>query len=66
MSTEPLSPAEVDRLLAPDPRSAAADLLVLRDALLRLAGAWDALADAAQSLAAERPVPRPPLPPRAD
>ena len=41
MSTgpEPLTPAQVDALLQPDPRTAAADLLVLRDALHRLSDA---------------------------
>jgi hypothetical protein len=64
---EPLSPSEVDALLAPDPRTAAADLLALRDALLNLAGSWEALAAAAAKLAqADRAVPRPPIPPRAD
>jgi hypothetical protein len=47
---EPLSPQQVNALLRPDPRSASADMLVLRDALLRLGDAWERLAEAADSL----------------
>ena len=47
---EPLSPEQVDALLRPDPRSAAADLLVLRDSLQRLSAAWERIADAAGQL----------------
>ena len=74
MVPEPLSPAQVDALLSPDPRTtAAADMLVLRDALLRLGDAWDRLAEAAGTLhdvadgiaRQQRPVPRR-TPPRAD
>jgi len=51
MASEPLSPEQVDALLRPDPRTtAAADMLVLRDALLRLGDAWDRLAEAAGAL----------------
>jgi hypothetical protein len=52
MSTapEPLSPEQVDALLRPDPRTAAADLLVLRDALHRLSDAWTRIAVAAGEL----------------
>ncbi|HEU4629875.1 MAG TPA: hypothetical protein VFS08_09010 [Gemmatimonadaceae bacterium] len=50
MSHEPLSPAEVDALLRPDPRTRCADMLVLRDALSRMAGALEQLADAVQRL----------------
>jgi hypothetical protein len=50
MSTEPLTPHEVEALLRPDPRTTAADLLVLRDALHRLGDAWVRLADAAGRL----------------
>jgi hypothetical protein len=49
-SPEPLSPQQVDALLRPDARSAAADMLVLRDALLRLGDAWERLAEAAGEL----------------
>jgi hypothetical protein len=67
MHPEPLSPADVDALLArDDPRTAAADLLVLRDALLELAGAWEALAAAAAALTRDRELPRPPSAPRGD
>ncbi|MDQ3698431.1 MAG: hypothetical protein M3373_10485 [Gemmatimonadota bacterium] len=48
--TDPLSPAEVDGLLRTDPRTAVADLLVLRDALHRLSGACERLATAAEKL----------------
>ena len=46
MTPDPLSPADVDALLRPDPRTRNADLLVLRDALDRMAGALEQLADA--------------------
>jgi hypothetical protein len=46
MSLDPLSPTEIDALLQPDPRTRCADLLVLRDALSRMAGALEQLADA--------------------
>ncbi len=58
---EPLSAADVDALLAPDPRTRTADLLVLRDALLRMAGALERLSDAVEGL-----DPPPQRPPRAD
>lgn len=58
---EPLSAADVDALLAPDPRTRTADLLVLRDALLRMAGALERLSDAVDGLDAP-----PQRPPRAD
>ena len=45
MDPTPLTPTEVDALLR-DPRSTAADMLVLRDALERMAGALERLADA--------------------
>jgi len=48
--TTPLTPQQVDSILRPDPRAAAADMLVLRDALLRLGDAWERLADAAGEL----------------
>ena len=51
MSPEPLTPDQVDALLRPDdPRTAAADLLVLRDALHRLSDAWTRIAAAAGEL----------------
>ena len=59
---EPLSAADVDALLAPDPRTRGADLLVLRDALLRMAGALARLSDAVDGLEPEAR----PRPPRAD
>jgi hypothetical protein len=77
MSPEPLTPDQVDALLRPDdPRTAAADLLVLRDALHRLSDAWSRIAEAAGELSeaaaaldrqhrAERERRRP-YPPRAD
>jgi hypothetical protein len=77
MSLEPLSPAEVNALLGPDPRTRCADMLVLRDALSRMAGALEDLADAVQRLhgladqlepedaAPDQPAP-PIIPPRAD
>lgn len=46
MTPDPLTPAEVDALLHPDPRTRSADLLVLRDALDRMAGALEQFADA--------------------
>lgn len=49
MATQPLTPSEVDELLR-DPRSATADMLVLRDALLRMGGALDRLASAVSKL----------------
>jgi len=54
----PLSATDVDALLAPDPRTRTADLLVLRDALLRMAGALERLSDAVGGL--DLPPPRPP------
>lgn len=81
MPTEPLSPEQIEALLRPDPRSNAADMLVLRDALLRLGDAWERLAEAAGALhvvadeIARRRPPRgdapadvapPSTPPRAD
>jgi hypothetical protein len=71
----------VDALLRPDPRARSADLLVLRDALSRMAGALEQLADAVVQLheVADRldepevggagdpePAAPPPIPPRAD
>ena len=50
MPTDPLTPAQVEALLRPDPRTTAADLLVLRDALRRLGDAWERLAIAAGQL----------------
>jgi hypothetical protein len=50
MPTDPLTPDQVDALLRPDPRTTAADLLVLRDALRRLGDAWERLALAAGQL----------------
>ncbi len=47
----PLTPDEIDALLRPDPRSTAADLLVLRDNLLRMSAAWQRIADAAAEVA---------------
>jgi len=80
MSTDPLPPNEVDALLAPDPRTATADLLSLRDAVTRMGEAFQRLAAAAERIrntrdgsAGPRPVrsdvevPRPPgAAPRAD
>jgi hypothetical protein len=81
IAPEPLTPAQVDDLLRPDPRTAAADLLVLRDSLHRLSDAWMRIAQAAGELsraaaalerrdagrdtAADAERPRP-TPPRAD
>ena len=78
MAPEPLTPEQVDALLRPDPRTAAADLRVLRDALHRMADAWERVARAAGMLgdaaaggttpSADRPAdlpvdaPRPPGP----
>ena len=64
MTPEPLTPADVDSLLAPDPRTRSADLLVLRDALMRMSGALERLADAVERL--EGPDAPPRTPPRAD
>ena len=47
---DPLTPDQVDALLRPGPRTAAADLLVLRDALHRLSDAWTRIAEAAGEL----------------
>lgn len=68
MSSEPLTPAQVDALLRPDPRTASADMLVLRDALLRLGEAWEQLAAAAGDLhvVADEIARRVARPPRAD
>ncbi|MGZ8378351.1 MAG: hypothetical protein ACXW0Z_14090 [Gemmatirosa sp.] len=80
IAPEPLTPAQIDDLLRPDPRDAAADLLVLRDALHRLSHAWTRIAQAAGELSraaaaldrrdgaldgADAERPRP-TPPRAD
>lgn len=59
-SPDPLTPAEMQALLQPDPRTRAADLLVLRDALQSMAEALDQLALAVQSLRADAPPPPPP------
>lgn len=63
--TDPLSPEQVDALLRPDPRTRAADLLVLRDALQRMSGALERLHGAVSQLQKaagelEREVRRPP------
>jgi hypothetical protein len=50
MPTEPLTPEQVEQLLRPDPRTAAADLFVLRDALLRMSDAFERLARSAEQL----------------
>ena len=50
MATEPLTPQEVDRLLRPDWRTTTADLLVLRDSLLRMRDAFARLATTAERL----------------
>jgi hypothetical protein len=47
---DPLSPEQVDALLRPDPRSRTADLLTLRDALLRMGGALERLQGAVSQL----------------
>lgn len=68
MASEPLSPEQIDALLRPDPRSTTADMLVLRDALLRLGDAWERLAEAAGALhvVADEIARRHPRPPRGD
>ena len=67
---EPISPAELDALLRPDPRSQVADLLMLRDSLDRMAGALQRLADVAgdiQEMSGRHPEPdEGHIPPRAD
>ena len=68
MNPEPLTPTQVDALLVqPDPRTTSADMLVLRDALLRLGDAWERLAEAAGQLhdVADE-IKRAHRPPRAD
>lgn len=50
MATEPLTPQEVDTLLRPDWRTTTADLLVLRDSLLRMRDAFARLATTAERL----------------
>jgi hypothetical protein len=72
MDPTPLSPGEIDALLC-DPRSRTADMLVLRDALERMAGALERLADAVGRLDDVADQVRPlgdadyrPIPPRAD
>ena len=50
MATEPLTPQEVDRLLRPDWRTSTADLLMLRDSLLRMRDAFARLATTAERL----------------
>lgn len=50
MNLDPLSPDQVNALLRPDPRTRTADLLVLRDALLRMGGALERLAGAVTQL----------------
>ena len=50
MALDPLSPDQVDALLRPDPRTRTADLLVLRDALLRMGGALERLHGAVSQL----------------
>lgn len=73
MEPTPLSPGEVDELLS-DPRSRTADMLVLRDALERMAGALERLSDAVGRLDDIHDQVRPPtdrgdyprIPPRAD
>ena len=50
MTTQPLSPSEVDRLLRPDARTAIADLRALRDSLLRMGYAFERLARSAERL----------------
>ena len=56
---DPLSPAEVEALLQPDPRTRAADLLVLRDALQRMAEALERLSAAVGELGADPAAPSP-------
>ena len=75
MSSAPLTPGEIERLLEHDPRTPSADLLALRDALVRMGDACDGLASALHRLeaamradmpaAGEVPPPKGP-PPRAD
>ena len=72
MEPTPLSPGEVDELLS-DPRSRTADMLVLRDALERMAGALERLSDAVGRLEDVHDQVRPTdgggyprIPPRAD
>lgn len=63
-SPDPLTPAELDALLRPDPRTRAADLLVLRDALHRMAEALERLSTAVTELRGEtEAAPAPGLPP---
>ena len=50
MALDPLSPEQVDALLRPDARTRTADLLVLRDALLRMGGALERLHGAVSQL----------------
>ena len=76
MSSAPLTPGEVERLLEPDPRTPSADLLALRDALVRMGDACDGLASALHRLEAAMRADLPPMgdeappakrpPPRAD
>lgn len=70
MAPEPLSQSEVEALLHHDPQTRKADLLVLRDALDRMADALEALGSAVGDLRHPRRRGEPPdrrhLPPRAD
>jgi len=50
MPTEPLSPEDVDALLAPNVRNTVADLLSARDSLLRARVAFERLAVAVEHL----------------
>lgn len=50
MPTEPLSPRDVDALLAPNVRNTVADLLSARDSLLRARVAFERLAVAVEHL----------------
>jgi hypothetical protein len=50
MSTDPLRPEDVDALLAPNVRTAVADLLSARDSLLRARVAFERLAVAIDHL----------------
>jgi hypothetical protein len=50
MPTEPLRPEDVDVLLAPNARTAVADLLSARDSLLRARVAFERLAVAVERL----------------
>lgn len=54
---DPLTPAEMQALLEPDPRTRAADLLVLRDALQSMAEALDRLSLAVHHLRADTAPP---------